>query len=111
MKSFRRGIINSDDKEKYQRIQLSSDFYSLSAMRDLLFHVQEHRFTLPQIQDCLSQLGLEFCGFEADKIVQDFKRTNIGLDDPYDLDKWNSYEEANPHKFAGMYQFWCQKVA
>ena len=111
MKSFRRDIINLDDKKKYERIQSSHDFYSLSAMRDLLFHVQEHRFTLPQIQDCLSQLGLEFCGFEADKIVQDFKRTNIGPDDPYDLDKWNFYEEANPQKFAGMYEFWCQKVA
>jgi len=111
MKSFRRGIINSEDKEKYQRIQLSSDFYSLSAMRDLLFHAQEHRFTLPQIQDCLSQLGLEFCGFEGAKIVQGFKRTNIGPDDPYDLDKWNSYEKANPLTFQAMYQFWCQKVS
>ena len=68
-------------------------------------------FTLPQIQDCLSQLGLEFCGFEGAKIVQGFKRTNIGPDDPYDLDKWNSYEEANPLTFSAMYQFWCQKVS
>jgi hypothetical protein len=32
-------------------------------------------------------LGLEFCGFEADKIVQNLKLTNTGKDDPYDLDK------------------------
>ena len=111
MKSFRRGVINSEDKEECQRIKLSLDFYSLSEVRDLLFHVQEHQFTLPQIQDCLSQLGLQFCGFEDAKIVHGFKRTNIGPDDPYDLIKWNSYEEANPRTFAGMYQFWCQKVS
>ena len=42
-------------------------------LRDLLFHVQEHRFTIPKIKDCLAQLGLTFCGFEADKKVQKFK--------------------------------------
>ena len=68
-------------------------------------------FTLPQIQGCLSELGLRFCGFETDKIVQNFKLTNTGTDDPYDLEKWNVYEEANPNTFVGMYQFWCQKVA
>jgi len=72
--------------------------------------VQEHRFTIPEIQKCLVELGLNFCGFEMDGIVQNFKLSNTGVDDPYDLDKWNTYEEANPHTFIGMYQFWCQKV-
>ena len=31
------------------RSSASPDFYSISACRDLLFHVQEHRLTLPQI--------------------------------------------------------------
>jgi hypothetical protein len=53
---------------------------------------------------------LKFCGFESDKIVKAFKLTNTGTDDPYDLDKWDLYEKDNPHSFAGMYQFWCQKV-
>ena len=73
--------------------------------------VMQDWFTLPQIQGCLSELGLRFCGFEVDKIVQNFKLTNPGTDDPYDLDKWNVYEEANPYIFSEMYQFWCQKVA
>ncbi len=82
----------------------------MSELRDLLFHVQEHRFTIPQIQNCLAELGLKFCGFESDKLVQDFKINNTKKEDPYDLDKWNDYEEANPSTFVGMYQFWCQKV-
>ena len=110
MRSFRSDIIKSDEKH-HKKILSVSDFYSLSELRDLLFHVQEHRFTIPEIKDCLYDLGLEFCGFESDKIVQKFKLNNTGADDPYDLDKWNFYEEANPDTFVGMYQFWCQKVA
>jgi len=53
---------------------------------------------------------LKFCGFENDSIVQKFRVSNTGSNDPYDLDKWQGYEEANPMAFASMYQFWCQKV-
>ena len=109
MRSFRNDVINSTE-EHYKIIRSFNDFYSLSELRDLLFHTQEHRFTIPQIQDCLSELGLKFCGFEADRIVQSFKLKNTGADDPYDLCKWHSYEEANPLSFVGMYEFWCQKV-
>ena len=109
MKLFRNDVINSD-KAHHEQILTSSDFYSLSTLRDLLFHAQEHRFTIPQIKDCLSQLGLKFCGFESGNLVKNFKLTNPGKDDPYDLDKWDLYEKDNPSSFAGMYQFWCQKV-
>jgi ubiquinone/menaquinone biosynthesis C-methylase UbiE len=109
MRSFRTKVIKSDQNH-HKEIQNSSDFYSLSELKDLLFHVQEHRFTIPQIRDCLSELGLKFCGFEADKLVSHFKLANTGASDPYNLDKWQAYEEANPKAFIGMYQFWCQKV-
>ncbi|MDB0018269.1 tetratricopeptide repeat protein [Planktomarina temperata] len=110
MKSFRAKVMKSDQK-RHRKILNFGDFYSLSELKDLLFHVQEHRFTIPQIRDCLSKLGLKFCGFESDKIVSHFKQTNTGADELYDLDKWQTFEEANPRAFAGMYQFWCQKVA
>ena len=82
----------------------------MSALKDLLFHRQEHRFTIPQIQESLNQLGLKFCGFEDPVIINSFKLINTDIDAPYDLDKWNEYEQANPSTFAGMYQFWCQKI-
>ena len=109
IKSFRNDVIKSE-KEHHKLILLSPDFHSMSTLRDLLFHVQEHQFTMPQLQKCLNELGLKFCGFEVDGIVQHFKLTNTEADDPCDLDKWNTYEASNPHSFAGMYQFWCQKV-
>ena len=106
---FRNRIINSG-KEHHKKIRYSRDFYSLSTMRDLLFHVQEYRFTLPKVKACLSELGLKFCGFSTGDIVQKFNSKNNTLDAIYDLDKWSNYEESNPDTFAQMYQFWCQKI-
>ena len=108
MKNFR-DIIIASDKEHHKMI-LHWDFYSLSELRDLLFHVQEHRFTIPRIKDHLAELGLKFCGFGSTKIVSHFKLTNPHRDDPYNLDKWHLYEEADPEAFSAMYQFWCQKI-
>ena len=109
MKSFRDTVIKSE-KDHHKLIIYSPDFYSLSTLRDLLFHIQEHRFTIPILQEHLVKLGLTFCGFEAPEIVSNFKQTNKAEDDLHDFDKWQAYEEANPQTFAGMYQFWCQKV-
>ena len=110
MRSFRNKIIKSN-KDHHKLITKSNDFYSLSTLKDLLFHVQEHRFTIPQIKDHLDKLGLKFCGFETKEIVSHFQQTNKDKEDLYDLDKWQTYEQVNPRAFAGMYQFYCQRVA
>src|SRR4029079_13355963 len=41
----------------------AGDFFSLSACRDLLFHVQERRFSLPEIKEFLDRERLRFLGF------------------------------------------------
>ena len=111
MKLFRQHVVNSE-KEHHKEIVLSPDFYCLSSVKDLLFHVQEHRFTISEIKESLAQLDLAFCGFEfkSNKIVDKFKSQNIAQDAVYDLDKWNAFEKENPNLFFGMYKFWCQKV-
>ena len=109
MRAFRRDIINSPE-DHHKAIISSGDFYSMSELRDLIFHVQEHQFTLPEIHNCLDTLGLEFCGFEDPPTIQQFRASNPEPDARYDLDKWDVYEKNNPRIFAGMYQFWCQKV-
>jgi len=108
MRSFRETIIRSDIDHHKLTVKYS-DFYSLSTLKDFLFHIKEHRFTIPLIKYHLNKLGLKFCGFETSKIVSHFKQTNKNKEDPYDLDKWQAYEDVNPTAFAGMYQFWCQK--
>ena len=109
MRSFRDGILKSD-KDHHKEVLNFPDFYSLSEVRDLLFHVKEHRFTIPQIKDYLDKLGLKFCGFESNGIIAHFMQAYRKPEDPYSLDKWQAYEHANPKTFIGMYHFWCQKV-
>ena len=80
MKIFRDNLIKSN-LVHYKHIVSSGDFYSLSTLRDLIFHVQEHRFTIPLIKDHLEKLRLKFCGFESNKIVSHFKLSNALEDD------------------------------
>lgn len=74
------------------------DFYSASGARDLVLHVQEHRFTIPQIASAIAGLGVEFLGFELP-----------GKKLALSLEQWDAYETANPGTFASMYQFWIRK--
>jgi SAM-dependent methyltransferase len=87
------------------------DFYSASGCRDLIFHVQEHRFTIVQLSDALAALGLCFDGFslEDPKIAAAYRR--IYPDDPkmQNLENWAVFEVQNPDAFRGMYQFWCSR--
>ena len=109
IKNFRQSLIESQE-EHHQRLTMSNDFFSLSMLRDLIFHVQEHRFTLPQIKNCLEKLGLKFCGFEDKDIILNFRKFHGKEINIYDLELWHQYEENNPQTFGGMYQFWCQKL-
>jgi Flp pilus assembly protein TadD/SAM-dependent methyltransferase len=109
IREFRRSLAESND-ENHQLLTTSSDFFSLSTLRDLIFHVQEHRFTLPQIKNSLDELGLKFCGIENQNIISNFREFHGEEADIYDLALWHQYEESNSRAFAGMYQFWCQKL-
>jgi len=109
IRRFRRSILESTEPH-HRRIVLSNDFYSLSTVRDLLFHVQEHQFTIPRIRDSLTNLGLAFCGFENRPVVDAFRAAQGVSADIYDLSAWHGFEERSPTSFSGMYQFWCQKA-
>ena len=89
-----------------------ADFYSLSECRDLLFHVQEHRFTLPQIAQFLNENGLVFLGFDlAPEIEEQYAKRFPEDEAATNLDLWNQFEQENPDMFLEMYQFWVQKPA
>ena len=110
IRKCRQDILASDSNAKNTLLH-SSDFFSLSDCRDLIFHIQEHRFTLPQIEQCLADLGLEFLDFEitgSQQLRQQRTSINQGTKSER-LKRWHKYEQENPSTFAGMYQFWCRK--
>ena len=88
------------------------DFYSMSMARDLLFHVQEHQYALPQIAAMLGRHGLEFLGFRlSDPAVRALYGHAWPADEAMtDLGRWQALEERHPSIFWGMYQFWTRKM-
>ena len=94
-----------------KKVLNSPDFYSLSGCRDLLFHVREHLFTLPQIKVILDDLNLRFLGFELNRnVLKDFISFHPEENAIQSLSLWHQFELKNPSTFRGMYQLWVQKV-
>ena len=111
IRRFRRDLAAKTLSVELQWLSKQPDFYSTSDCRDLLFHVQEHRMTLGQIESFLDELGLRFIGFELD--LQVLQKYRAGFpDDPscINLRNWARFEADNPDTFIGMYKFWIQRV-
>jgi hypothetical protein len=82
------------------------DFFSTSTCRDLLFHVQEHRMTLPAIAAFLAAEGLAFVGFDVEApIAQRYRKRFPDDATMTNLANWHAFEMEHPHTFAGMYMF------
>jgi len=85
------------------------DFFTMSDCRDMLFHVMEHQFTIPQIKAFITEQHLSFLGFDIDpENLAAFQRQ---FPDPaalVDLDGWERFEVANPRAFIQTYLFYVQ---
>ena len=111
IRACRAAILAQKDDALLARVARGEDFYSLSGCRDLIFHVQEQRFTLPRIAAILRELDLQFVGFEwpdsdavaryRDRFPEDRALSN--------LDNWHEVETSRPDTFVLMYQFWVRK--
>jgi SAM-dependent methyltransferase len=108
----RETIIAADDGSLLKSLVGADDFFSTSELRDMLFHVLEHRITLPEIKSFLLENKLEFAGFNLDRAaLRQFSARFPGPLALLDLDRWHRYEVEVPSTFLGMYQFWVRKPA
>lgn len=110
IRAFRRDLIGSDDPA-VQSLRAVWDFYSASEFRDLVMHVQEHQFTLPQISALLKRNGLKFLGFSSQSAITVLEGmpAKMARRRLRDLDAWDRYEKRNPDTFLCMYEFFCIK--
>ena len=111
IRRFRRDLTDKEDMSvELLLLRQGVDFYSTSSCRDLLFHVQEHRMTLGQIESFLMESGLHFIAFNLDEDVLRRYRASF-TDDPSctNLHNWAGFEADNPDTFIGLDQFWIQK--
>ena len=113
MRRFRVSLLRGELGPDLAFLARSPDFYTLSGLRDLLFHVEEHHFDLAGVADALSSLGLRFVGFEHERPGVDLAYARMFPDDPSrtSLAHWAAFEDAHPETFTGMYQFWCERPA
>lgn len=87
----------------------SRDFHATSACRDLLFHVQEHRFTLPRLKAAIEASGMALVGLAVEPAVAAAYVRRFPEDPARrDLDRWHVFEAEHPDTFAGMYGLWLQ---
>ena len=93
------------------RLARSSAFHSLSDLRDLVFHRQEHRYTPQQLRSLIAEAGLDFLGFEftTPKPLTQYRSRFPNDPTAIDLDNWAAMEVANPDLFANCYRFWVRK--
>jgi SAM-dependent methyltransferase len=106
----REAIIAADDGSLLKSLVRADDFFSTSEFRDMLFHVQEHRITLPEIKSFLVENKLEFAGFNLDQAALcQFSARFPGPSALLNLDRWHRYEVEVPSTFLGMYQFSVRK--
>jgi len=110
IRAARQAIIGLPEQAPAREVLHSLDFWSGAGCRDLLFHVQEHRFTLREIEEALAGLALEFLGFEfAGEAPLRAYRAEFP-DDPAarSLANWAAFEARHTGLFAAMYQFWVR---
>jgi ubiquinone/menaquinone biosynthesis C-methylase UbiE len=111
IKAFRNYIFSDDANEELKEITRWTSFFSLSECRDLLFHVQEHRFTPLTLSELLEKSSMRFLGFKLRdpklqkayslKYPDDIMRTN--------LNNWDDFENEHPETFSLMYFLWCAR--
>jgi len=110
IRKFRELIFKEKDDQLFHKIFYNNDFYSTSMARDLMFHVQEYCFTIPEISNMLKKLNLEFLGFRNPLIKAKFSKFYPEDKKNISLDNWNKFELNNQDVFSTMYQFWVRKV-
>jgi tetratricopeptide (TPR) repeat protein/2-polyprenyl-3-methyl-5-hydroxy-6-metoxy-1,4-benzoquinol methylase len=107
----REDLMAVDGGRAFAPLATFADFFTVSECRDLIFHVQEHRFTLPQIKQLLAELGLVLVAFSLEpEVIDAYRRRFPGDATPTDLDHWHEFETGSgAGPFLGMYIFWVQK--
>ena len=109
IKNFRKAVLNEKEDLSLQRLSGIRDFYSTSSIKDLIFHAQEHHFTLQQIFQILNDLNLDFLGFCDAKVKNDYSKLFPDDKEKISFNNWQQYEALKPLAFLKMYTFWIRK--
>jgi SAM-dependent methyltransferase len=121
LRAFRADVLSGALGKRLQaELPHWSDFHSASLLRDLCFHVMEHRYDIAGIRRLLDGLPLRFLGFDfgmghaaqrSDDVpaIRAYKKRFRKETTLSDLANWEAVEKADPSLFDG-YQFWLLRT-
>jgi len=121
LRAFRTDVLSGALGKRLQdELPHWSDFHSASLLRDLCFHVMEHRYDIAGIRKLVEGLPLRFLGFDfgfghAARRANDAPATRayakrFPKETTFsDLANWEAVEKADPSLFDG-YQFWLLRT-
>mgnify|MGYP001414663738 FL=1 len=94
----------------YKKISFNYDFYSTSNLRDLVFHVKEHRYSIKDLIQIFEDFKLEFLGFTNPNIKKKYSMIFPHDQKATSLQNWDKFEKKYTDSFVDMYQFWVRKI-
>lgn len=111
VRRFRDDIMALPDEDPRRRCTTVIDFFNLSECVDLLFHVQEHRYTIPQLAAMFQRAGLEILSFPLPNTLRGTYTARFP-DDPggYRLENLAQFEAEHPRTFLAMYKIWLRRA-
>ena len=112
IRNCREEIMNNSPDPVISNITSNLSFYSMSALRDMLFYDHEHFFTLSKIHKILKDFNLEFLGFNFQNLSTHKNFSELFPNDKKNisLDNWKLFEDNNPNIFSSMYHFWVRQI-
>jgi SAM-dependent methyltransferase len=112
IRDFRAAVLARPDGDPMRRrLTESYDFYSVSQCRDLVFHVEEHSFALPELAGIFRELELSVVRVEArgPRDLDAYKARFPADGAATDLANWDVLERENPTLFSRMYVLWLRR--
>ena len=99
----RQDLIAQDGGARFRNVYSSDDFFTTSACRDLLFHVQEHRLTLRADRGLPGRERARASSASSSTayVLQQYRAQFPADKAMTDLASWDAFERAHPSTFLG----------
>ncbi len=106
IREFRQYVRSLPEGAPLKGLTRWADFYSLSTCRDLIFHVMEHQYRLPQIDAMLRGAGLipvDLVQGLGPDVLAEYRRRFPDDRTMTSFQNWDLFEQAFPNTFVRMF--------
>lgn len=114
IRRFRRDIFKILSPLQIESTLSRIDYFHTSMCRDLLFHVNEHCYDIPMIEQTVNELGMQFLKMcimpDIDNSMARYMKSFPQDKSFSDLKNWHKFELKNPDTFIHMYTFWLKNT-